>query len=258
MCCVSQPNSDWLCSVLSRRCPTPLPSAEGVQFTQHKTIQPLQRHVSETDSYAHCKGYQHQACGIDRQVLAREWSLVAHKCLSQKQKTASGAVRSRATPRTGVTKSGGKQSTYIATAWRLLGALLSQCQVKTWQACPAEENEGGINHHPPHLSSHQFLQKHAYSTRFLFSMHCLDILTHFTTCCKKGENIFIHHIKLRSPSQPDKSSHGSVPAEDSPHAELLRNRCPWTALGIGDPPSGNSSMWKKGGIAFHLQWKPLR
>lgn len=48
----------------------------------------------------------------------------------------SGAVRSRGIPRIGVTKSGGKQFTYIATdysqlALRLLGVLLSQCQAET-------------------------------------------------------------------------------------------------------------------------------
>lgn len=33
ICCVSQPNSDWLCSLLFRSRPIPLPSDEGVQFT---------------------------------------------------------------------------------------------------------------------------------------------------------------------------------------------------------------------------------
>lgn len=192
----------------------------------------------------------------DRYLLAN--NLWLHINVSQKQKTASGAVRSRGIPRIGVTKSRGKQPAYIATAYsqlalRLLGMLLSQCQVETWQACQVGESEGGIDHHPPHLSSPQFLQKHACSARFLFSMHCLDILTHFTKCCKKGENTLIYHIKLKSPSKLDKSSHSSIPAEDSPHIEFLRNRCPWTALGVGDPSSGNSSMWKRGGIAFHLQ-----
>lgn len=167
-------------------------------------------------------------------------------------------MRSGEIPRLGVTKSGGKQFTYIATAYsqlalRLLGVLLSQCQVETWQACQVGDSEGGIDHHPPHPSSCQFLQKHVCSTRFLFSVHCLDILTHFTKCCKKGENILIYPIKFRSPSKLDKSSHSSVPAEDILHIELLRNRCPQTALRIGDPSSGNSSRWNKGGIDFRLQ-----
>lgn len=169
------------------------PSAEGVQL-----INPAQNCSPLTEPLQcpslHCKGYQHQVCWTKRYLLVNYLWLHVNVSLKHKRLLSPALLGP------------GEFLNLVCKVWR--ETIYTDCHLlfpagfkAPWTVTfpVPSQNQAGLpsrgkwRWHPPPpfpTSGHATFWRNTPvpSHSYVFSMHCFGILTHFTKCCKKGDN----------------------------------------------------------------------